>query len=129
MKALKKNPIRKKRGRPATGQDPVTAIRLSADIRAAVDTWADNQRDGPTRSEAIRRLVEIALAADGKSAPSQRVHAARADRAKELAAKMTEKIVDPSAPLREQTKRRRQLTRGPSEFRDVRIDQPKDKGK
>jgi hypothetical protein len=44
-----------------TGQDPVTAIRLSQELRAAVDVWAAKQDDKPGRSEAIRRLVEIGL--------------------------------------------------------------------
>ena len=61
MKKSNKNVVRKRPGRPATGQDPVTAIRLSAELRAAVDTWAEKQEDGPSRSEAIRRLVENAL--------------------------------------------------------------------
>lgn len=52
---------KKRRGRPATGKDPVTAIRLSADIREAVDAWAAKQKDTPSRSEAIRRLVELGL--------------------------------------------------------------------
>jgi hypothetical protein len=50
-----------KGGRPATGRDPVTAIRLSEEFRAAVDKWAAKQDDEPGRSEAIRRLVEIGL--------------------------------------------------------------------
>ena len=54
---------KKGRGRPATGRDPVTAIRLSKEMRAAVDTWATKQDDAPTRSEAIRRLVELGLKA------------------------------------------------------------------
>jgi hypothetical protein len=53
--------VQKKRGRPATGQDPVTAIRLPAELRSAVDKWAARQRDKPARSEAIRRLVELGL--------------------------------------------------------------------
>ena len=48
-------------GRPSTGADPVTAIRLSADLRANVDAWAAGQEDQPGRSEAIRRLVELGL--------------------------------------------------------------------
>ena len=55
-----------KGGRPATGRDPVTAIRLSEEFRAAVDKWAAKQDDKPGRSEAIRRLVEIALKVKGK---------------------------------------------------------------
>jgi len=55
---------RKKRGRPSTGvdnRDPVTAIRLSSEFRAAVDAWAADQDDRPPRSEAIRRLVQLGL--------------------------------------------------------------------
>ena len=66
MKASKKNVVRKRPGRPATGQDPVTAIRLSKEMRAAVDAWAAIQDDEPSRSEAIRRLVELGLKAKGK---------------------------------------------------------------
>lgn len=52
-----------KRGRPPTGRDPVTAIRLSVDLRQTVDKWAARQDDQPGRSEAIRRLVELGLKA------------------------------------------------------------------
>jgi len=61
MKASKKNVVRKRPGRPATGQDPVTAIRLSSQLRADVDAWAAGQHDEPGRSEAIRRLIELGL--------------------------------------------------------------------
>ena len=54
--------VPKKRGRPATGNDPVTAIRLSAELRQSVDGWASSNGVS-SRSEAIRRLVEQALAA------------------------------------------------------------------
>jgi hypothetical protein len=53
---------KKKRGRPATGRDPVTAIRLPEDLRVRVEAWANKLRDTPSRSEAIRRLIEIGLA-------------------------------------------------------------------
>jgi Arc/MetJ-type ribon-helix-helix transcriptional regulator len=53
----------KKRGRPATGKDPATSIRLSPELRAEIDAWSDQQPDRPGRSEAIRRLVEEALKA------------------------------------------------------------------
>jgi len=58
--------VRKKRGRgrPATGQDPVTAIRLSSELRIAIDAWCAKQNDTPSRSVAIRRIVEQFLAAE-----------------------------------------------------------------
>ena len=53
--------VQKRRGRPATGKDPVSAIRLSVELRSEIDAWAETQPDKPSRSEAIRRLVEEAL--------------------------------------------------------------------
>jgi len=62
-------PVNKKsRGRPKKkgGVHPVSAVRLPPEISAAVDDWASKQSDGPGRSEAIRRLVELGLKAKGK---------------------------------------------------------------
>lgn len=39
----------------------VTSIRLSPEIRAEIDRWAAKQEDKPPRTEAIRRLVKIAI--------------------------------------------------------------------
>jgi hypothetical protein len=61
--------VRKKRGRPATGQDPVTAVRLSPVLKSQIDDWSKQQLDKPSRSEAIRRLVKIALVAKAKLRP------------------------------------------------------------
>jgi Arc/MetJ-type ribon-helix-helix transcriptional regulator len=54
---------KKRRGRPATGRDPLTALRLPPSMLNEVETWAADQDDEPNRSEAIRRLVEIGLKA------------------------------------------------------------------
>jgi hypothetical protein len=56
----------KKMGRPATGHDPVTAIRLSGELKALIDRWRTTQPDKPPRSEAIRRLILTGLAAPKK---------------------------------------------------------------
>src|SRR5436190_7472024 len=56
----------KKPGRPATGRDPVLTVRLSPKMRSAIESWAKQQHDKPSRSEAIRRLIEFALAAKSK---------------------------------------------------------------
>jgi hypothetical protein len=53
----------KKRGRPATGKGEATMVRLQPDLAGRVDGWATSQPDAPTRPEAIRRLVELGLAA------------------------------------------------------------------
>jgi hypothetical protein len=64
-------------GRPATGKDPVRTFRLSDDFITTVDSWAEDH--GVGRAEAIRRLVEIGLAAAPKARPIERAltHAAR----------------------------------------------------
>jgi hypothetical protein len=59
-KSIKVNP-KKGRGRPATGRDPVSAVRLPVELSAAVDKWAEDNE--ANRSEAIRRLVELGLKA------------------------------------------------------------------
>ena len=50
-------------GRKPTGVDPARTIRLSDEFIATVDAWAGRQDDMPSRSEAIRRLVELGLKA------------------------------------------------------------------
>ena len=61
-KSIKVN--QKKRGRPATGRDPVSAVRLPVELTAEVDKWAEGRVT--SRSEAIRRLVELGLKAKQK---------------------------------------------------------------
>jgi hypothetical protein len=56
--------IQKKRGRPATGKDPVVTIRMPADLIEQVDAWAKYQQTG--RSEAVRSLIELGLVAAPK---------------------------------------------------------------
>jgi len=120
---------RKSRGRPKKkgGVYPVTAVRLSPAIGGEVDKWASSQSDLPTRSEAIRRLVELGLKAKMPVRPVSKP-GSRA-RAQELAGSTIEKIIDPSAPPEERNQRRRRLTKGPPEFREDRVDLPKAKGK
>jgi transcriptional regulator with XRE-family HTH domain len=38
------------------------ALRLAPALRIAIESWAEEQHDKPKRSEAMRRLVEFALA-------------------------------------------------------------------
>ncbi len=121
----KSNKVKKKPGRPATGKDPLVSARVPTETVAAITQWA--LKNGGTRSEAIRRLVELGLTI--KVNQKQSAAAARAHRAKELATKAIDKMIDPSAPPEERDQRRRRLTKGPLEFRDDRVDLPKGKGK
>jgi hypothetical protein len=61
--ALTINHMKKgKRGRPATGQNPVVLLTIPAALLKRVDRWRDAQfEDGMRRQEAICRLVELSL--------------------------------------------------------------------
>ncbi|OYY72412.1 MAG: hypothetical protein B7Y47_02965 [Sphingomonas sp. 28-63-12] len=54
------NDVRKSRGRPAIGSTPIT-VRIVPEQLAALDRWREAQAPVPTRPEAVRRLIEIAL--------------------------------------------------------------------
>jgi hypothetical protein len=51
------NTDKKKRGRPATGQDPLMALRMPKHMTEALMAWAAQQPDKPGKSEALRRIV------------------------------------------------------------------------
>jgi hypothetical protein len=55
---------RKGRGRPRVDSVSVN-VRLPPTDLAAVDAWIEAQPDAPTRPEAIRRLVALAIAGQG----------------------------------------------------------------
>lgn len=55
----------KKRGRPATGKDPLVGARFPQDLIDSIDAWA--AENDASRSEAIRRLVELGLKGKGKA--------------------------------------------------------------
>ena len=124
----------------------MAAVRLPPAVAAEVDKWAASQADGPTRSEAIRRLVELGLAAPRTSDRTRRpgrsldlgamariepapAKTGRLARARELAVEAIDKMGDPTAHPDERDERRRRLTKGPPEFREVRVDRPKAKTK
>ena len=120
---------KKKRGRPATtGRGTQVGERWHPTELAAIDTWIASSPDkNITRAHAIRRLVALGLRV---KTPAQPVcKPGRRLRAQELATKAIEKIIDPAAAPEEQAQRRRRLTKGPPEFREARIDQPRAKGK
>lgn len=123
MKKSIKVDQKKKRGRPATGRDPMVSSRIPTATVAAVDAWATHNET--TRSDAIRRLVELGLSV---RKPARAVSkSGRKQRARELASNAIEEMIDPAAPPEERAQRRHRLTKGPAEFRDHRIDLPKAK--
>ncbi len=67
-------PKKRGRGRPRTGRDPMYGLRMSDDLVAAVDEWAAQQPDAPSRSEAIRRLVQLGLTVRPDEGDSPKPH-------------------------------------------------------
>ena len=123
-KSIKVQP--KKRGRPATGKDPLMGFRAPSDIRASIVRWAETQPDTPTLSEAIRRLVELGLSKTSVAKPQVLSTSKQgAARAAELAAKVIEKKLPADTPAEEKATRKRKLIQGPSVFRDTRKDRPR----
>jgi hypothetical protein len=112
---------RKRPGPAPTGKGQPIVVRMQPAALEILDHWIEKQKEPHTRPEAIRRLVELGLTVKTKA---KQPSAARAVRAKELAAKAIDKIIDPTAPPEERAKRRRHLTKGPSEFREDRVDLP-----
>jgi Arc/MetJ-type ribon-helix-helix transcriptional regulator len=56
--------VRPKRGRPATGKDPLISARFPEELTAQIDNFAKIRE--LSRSEAIRRLVELGLKTKAK---------------------------------------------------------------
>jgi hypothetical protein len=63
MKLIKVAP-KKRRGRPATGKDSHVGARMPPALIAEIEAWST--ANDTTRSEAIRRLVEIGLKSKSK---------------------------------------------------------------
>ena len=61
---------RKKAGRPATGTDPLYGVRITDALMTQIMNWAS--ANGATRSEAIRRLVELGLTVKVRAKPVSR---------------------------------------------------------
>jgi Arc/MetJ-type ribon-helix-helix transcriptional regulator len=120
-KTVSVNP--KARGRSPTERNPASAVRLPAELTAAIDRWAAREKVG-SRSEAIRVLVELGLASARLA--GQR-NSQSASKAAHLAAEQIGKLLDPLLPEEEKRARRRRLIKGPREFRDLRKSQTKPK--
>ena len=123
--AKQSNTVHKKsRVRPAgkTYSETIPA-RLEPATVASLDAWAF--ANDVSRSEAIRRLVEIGLAKSSTPKRPRVLSTARqgAERAAELAADVIGEQM-PNTSDEEKTTRRRRLIKGPSEFRTVRRDRP-----
>jgi len=124
MAAIPDNRKKRGRGRPRTGIGSPVGLRLYPDLERRLDEWAKRQTDKPGRPEAIRRLVEQALAGKGVARPPSKEGAHKASK---MAARELEPLGDKTMPPEERDRRKRALIKGPKEFRDIRGDQPKKK--
>jgi hypothetical protein len=115
---------KKKRAAPATGKGTPIGLRLAPATLARVDRWAASQQDHPSRPEAIRRLVELALGI-GRRAGARTKKAAQAA---EMASEEIDRLGDVSATDEERQLRKRRLIKGPKEFLDLRRNRPKANG-
>src|SRR5262249_27352467 len=104
-------------------QDPAIALRLAPDLVRRIDAWAKRQ-GAASRSDAIRDLLEQSLV--GSQSLRKRSKKA-ASKAREMAGQELNRLSDHSLPVEEQERRKRRLTKGPREFRDLREDLPKSK--
>jgi Arc/MetJ-type ribon-helix-helix transcriptional regulator len=108
---------RKGRGRPATGKDPFVGTRMPQHLIREIDAWAKHNT-GASRSEAIRRLIEQALA--GTIAAPRHLNKGAARKATEMAGHEIDRLGDQAATGEERASRKRRLLSGPKEFRDMR---------
>jgi hypothetical protein len=115
MPSSSKKGAPKKRGRPATGKDPLISFRIPEPLILEIDRMA--AYDGSGRSATVRRLIELGLAASTSSRP--RGPKARA-KAADMAAETIDRHTDQAATPEEQASRKRRLLKGPKEFRDIR---------
>ena len=115
---------KKSRGRPAgkTYSETIPA-RLEPATVESLDAWAS--ANDVSRSEAIRRLVELGLSVEPPQGHRLLSTAKEsAARAVELAGNAIDKHSDQNASYDERSTRKRKLIQGPSVFRDARKDRP-----
>lgn len=108
--------------RPTSACEAVSAVKISEGLTAEIDLWAEIH--GISRSDAIRRLIEIGLGSPtsdkiGSAAPSNPSELAN------LATMQIEQLLDPSLPSEERERQIRRLVEGPPEFSTERIDLPR----
>jgi hypothetical protein len=99
----------------------VTDPTLADQLRALAEDCKRRAEQAAQADAAKASAREGLNSSSPKSRSSERLQAVRAVR---LAERTLEKIEDSAAPLQERAQRKRRLTKGPSEFREDRIDRP-----
>jgi hypothetical protein len=87
-------------------------------LTAKVDEWSE-AHDVGSRSEAIRRLIEIGISRAPRP-PRKKASHVSADESSQLAGAQIDRMEDATATGEERASRKRRLLKGPKEFRDMR---------
>lgn len=99
----------------------ITDYMVAGQLRALAEV-CERRAETAAQIDAAKALAREGLKS---SFPISRSHPRlQAARAAQLAERALENIEDTAAPPQERVQRRRKLTKGPSEFREDRIDQP-----
>ena len=125
-KAITDTRKKKRAGRPRIGAVLIGVRIPPAGVRE-LDGWIERYAPDSSRPEAIRRLVRLGLLGGAK--PQALRSEKNAAKAKELAAMAIDRLVDPATSAEELASRKRRLLKGPEEFRELRLDRGKAKGK
>jgi hypothetical protein len=116
----------KKRGPAPTGKGTLIGVRLQPEQLRALDAWIAKQDNSTTRPDGIRRLMDLALR---NAKPTVMLGRKATAKASDMAAREIDRLGDRSATDDERASRKRRLLKGPKEFRDIRGDLPKPKGR
>ena len=100
-------------------QAAVITVRPSSNLLERIDRWIASQEGAVRRSEAVARLVEIALSHVGVSSKADK-SSLGAEQAAGMANEMIDSLADQSATHEHRERRKRRLVKGPSEFREMR---------
>jgi hypothetical protein len=105
-------------------------VRVPPDLLKPLDQWIKDQpKPRPSRPEAVRLALNDWLTGLGLVNIGARPSAANVAESAQIASQTIDDIQDPAAPPAEQAKRKRQLLKGPREFREVRDNSPKPRGR
>lgn len=115
-KAISGTRKRTGRGRPSTGAKSIH-LRVLPDQLLKLDAWRSAQTTELSRPDAVRHLVDQALAG---AKPKGRHSAADRAGASAMAGRAIDNLRDMSAPSAEQARRKKRLLEGPKEFRAIR---------
>ena len=123
------SPSKRPSNRLEGGQDLTMAIRFPTKLRGAVVKWAEKQPNTPQIPAAVRRLVELGLAAEQAATESKSTKRARNSnqqaRASEMAGRVIDDMIDGGTTDEDKVYRKRRLIKGPDEFQNVRDDRQK----